>query len=317
MSHQHRMVSFAQNLEDVILDRVFRDQASGFYVDVGASDPVEHSITKHFYDRGWRGINVEPGEVFAKLAEARPRDRNFNVAASDRSALATWHEFPQATGSGRLDDAPPELYAAYRNEGRYARQVRTQPLHEILAECRPPTIDFLSVDVEGHERQVLTGNDWSRFRPRVALVEATLPNSQAPSHQAWEPILLKADYQYAYFDGLNRYYVRREDAALLDRFAAPPNIFDDYIQINTVALLKEIEERKNQLHSLRMDLLELVYTFREQEKVVAHYRALLEGTGGPSLKLGLGVARCLRRLGEMGQRFIKKRSETAAARNEP
>jgi len=316
MSHTHRMVSYAQNLEDVILDRVFRGQATGFYVDVGASDPVEHSVTKHFYDRGWRGINIEPGEVFAKLHKARPRDRNFNVAASDHLGPVTWYEFPQAPGSGRIDDAPPELYLAQKNEGRYCRQVAARPLRDILAECQPPNIDFLSVDVEGHERQVLAGNDWQRFRPRVAVVEATLPNSQAPSHQAWEPILLQADYLFAYFDGLNRYYVRREDVALLDRFSAPPNIFDDYCQAQTALLLTEIEQHKDQLHSLRYDLTVLMLTYREQEKVVAHFRAMLEGTGGQSLKLGLGVARCLRRLGAIGQRGFKKRRETAPARND-
>ena len=67
-------VSYAQNCEDVLLHRAFGKQETGFYVDVGASDPVDGSTTKAFYDRGWSGIDVEPGAVFAELVAARPRD---------------------------------------------------------------------------------------------------------------------------------------------------------------------------------------------------------------------------------------------------
>ena len=56
------MVSYAQNHEDVLLRRVFPDEPNGFYIDVGANDPVRDSVTKHFYDRGWHGINIEPAE---------------------------------------------------------------------------------------------------------------------------------------------------------------------------------------------------------------------------------------------------------------
>jgi hypothetical protein len=90
------------------------------------------------------------------------------------------------------------------------------------------TIDFLKIDVEGWEEAVIRGGDWQRFRPRVVLVEATQPNSPRPSHAAWEPLLLEAGYLFAYFDGLNRYYVRKEDEDLLAHFATPPNVFDKF-----------------------------------------------------------------------------------------
>ena len=75
------MISFAQNLEDVVLARVFASQKDGIYVDIGAWDPDLDSVTKHFYLRGWTGINVEPSATaFARLSAARPRDVNLNVA---------------------------------------------------------------------------------------------------------------------------------------------------------------------------------------------------------------------------------------------
>ena len=66
------MISFAQNFEDVILARVFQGRSAGFYVDIGAGDPVTLSVTKWFYDQGWSGINVEPNKtLFDRLSKAR------------------------------------------------------------------------------------------------------------------------------------------------------------------------------------------------------------------------------------------------------
>jgi hypothetical protein len=83
-------VSYAQNAEDVRLRRAFKDQSSGFYVDVGANHPIENSVTKHFYDSGWTGINVEPAPgPFALIAKERKRDINLNVGCSNRPGSLT------------------------------------------------------------------------------------------------------------------------------------------------------------------------------------------------------------------------------------
>jgi len=89
-------------------------------------------------------------------------------------------------------------------------------------------VHFLKVDVEGFEEAVLRGNQWQLHRPWVVVVEATLPMSQTESYQGWEPILLNADYLFAYADGLNRFYVAKEHANLLEVFKYPPNVFDEF-----------------------------------------------------------------------------------------
>ncbi len=67
------MISYAQNQEDVLLNRVFQGLSDGFYIDVGANDPVVDSVTKLFYDRGWTGINVEPDEnCWRRLERSAP-----------------------------------------------------------------------------------------------------------------------------------------------------------------------------------------------------------------------------------------------------
>jgi hypothetical protein len=90
-------VSCAQNFEDVLLNRVFGAKPFGFYVDVGAYHPVDGSVTKTFYERGWSGINVEPGEIFDALAASRPRDVNLHIAVLDRTGRrAFWKITPTA-----------------------------------------------------------------------------------------------------------------------------------------------------------------------------------------------------------------------------
>jgi hypothetical protein len=77
-------VSYAQNCEDVMLHRALRPVQQGFYVDVGANDPVCHSITKAFYERGWRGINIEPVQSwFGKIEAGRSEDVNLQIAITD------------------------------------------------------------------------------------------------------------------------------------------------------------------------------------------------------------------------------------------
>src|SRR4051794_14893877 len=94
-----KFISYAQNFEDVILKRAFKGQDKGFYIDVGAADPMIHSVTKHFYDSGWNGINIEPGSVFfQQLEEARGRDINLNIGLSNTLGEATLYEAPASLG---------------------------------------------------------------------------------------------------------------------------------------------------------------------------------------------------------------------------
>jgi FkbM family methyltransferase len=289
------MISYSQNFEDVVLDRVFRDTDRGFYVDVGANDPNVCSVTRHFYESGWNGINIEPGLVFEKLVAARPRDVNLQLAASNHDGDVPFYEFPGADGLAGLSPEVPEPFRPLANR-RFVRTVRAVPLRAVLAQHAPSRIDFLSIDVEGHEREVLLGNDWNRFRPRVVLVEATLPATQVPCHDRWEDVLIEAGYLFTYFDGLNRFYVRREDEHLLERFAAPPNVFDQFVPAEVVAQRDRILTLEADLKGVSDHRDELIRAHDRLAGLLAERDALLAGTGGRSLAVGLWVARTLSRL---------------------
>src|SRR5687768_14328886 len=87
------IVSYAQNFEDVILARLFSGRNHGFYIDVGAGDPIRFSITKWFYEQGWCGINIEPNSyLYKRLVLDRPRDINLNCGAGAQSGKVAFYE---------------------------------------------------------------------------------------------------------------------------------------------------------------------------------------------------------------------------------
>jgi FkbM family methyltransferase len=219
-------LSFAQNFEDVLLWRCFAHQKTGFYVDVGASSPITDSVTHGFYERGWQGINLDPlPERIAELRRLRPRDCNLQVAAGRAIGTATLTRQRGVGGLSTLHDtAAPEVQQHFAES--WPIEVRVVPLSQILQEEQVSEIDFLKIDVEGAELEVLKGLDLSRWRPAVILVEATLPMTRTPSHEGWEPLLLAADYDFCWFDGLNRFYLARERVELAQHFLTPPNVHD-------------------------------------------------------------------------------------------
>jgi FkbM family methyltransferase len=262
------MVSYAQNGEDVLLARLFPKGLKGFYIDVGAHLPVMGSVTKHFYDQGWHGINVEPAsEPFAALSEARSRDVNLCVGVSDKPGTLTLFE----SGGTGCSTFSPDAAGHQRASGIpfVEREVEVLTLAQICEDHVEGEIDFLSIDVEGHEGQVLLGADWKRWRPRVVLVEATEPLTTVSSHDAWEPTLLDADYLFATFDGLNRWYVRIEDSKLLEPLRTPANILDDYIPYVHFKVQEELR------YSLELNYKHLIAARAVNQTLAEQYADLL------------------------------------------
>ena len=226
-------VSYAQNFEDVMLHRAFRNIQNGFYIDIGANDPELHSVTLAFYQRGWRGVNVEPVEADrARLAAARPRDTTLGVAVGEEAGSLPFYVFA-GTGLSTLSRDQAEEHVA----NGFAMEQTVVEVTTIADICRQYVsgdIHFLKIDVEGGEWGALAGADLGNFRPWIVLVEATRPNSQQSTHQEWEALLTDAAYRFVYFDGLNRFYVAEErHSALAASFQTPPNVFDDFILAGT------------------------------------------------------------------------------------
>jgi FkbM family methyltransferase len=242
-------VSFSQNAEDVRLWRVFKANPPGFYVDVGAGDPVEHSVTKIFYDHGWTGINIDPvPSVIAKLEAERPRDLNLRLAVAPREELREfWISTPHSGLSSFYQPASehnlPQGFSFVRET------VECKPLKNILEEHasgRP--IDFVKIDVEGAEGDVIESMDLGSARPTVIIVEAVAPLSFEPAHASWEPILTEAEYEFAVFDGINRFYVDRARSDLIPVLAYPISPLDRFVAIE-LEKLKTKAQRADEMEA--------------------------------------------------------------------
>jgi FkbM family methyltransferase len=214
------IVSYAQTREDVLLCRALHDVHRGFYIDFGAHDPTALSVTWAFYGRGWHGMNVEPDPLYAeKLRKERPRDVTLEVALGQSPGIGTLYEF----GDTGLSTLVKEIADGHVAAGFKAteRRIPVTTMAALLNDLGDQEVHFLKIDVEGYERQVLRGADFTNVRPWIVLIEAIRPTTTASSCESWEPLLLEAGYEFAYFDGLNRYYIADEHLDPKRYFSVP------------------------------------------------------------------------------------------------
>jgi len=269
-------ISHAQNFEDVILWRALKDIPNGFYIDIGAQDPSIDSVSKAFYDNGWRGIHAEASESYVdRLRAARPGEHVEHAAIGPSVGLIDFYDI-ECTG---LSTADKEIAERHRSDGRETRkvQVRTLPLSELFKMAGGREIHWLKIDVEGMEQSVIQSWEPSSARPWIVVVESTLPNTQISTHESWEPALLSLGYEFVYFDGLNRFYVSSEHAELAQHFGPGPNFFDYFkLSENSVFTLNKDE------HILRAinDIAALNERIRRLEETV---EKLADGVGQLSL----------------------------------
>jgi len=189
-----------------------RIETPGFYIDVGSWHPSIDSVTKYFYDRGWNGINIEPVvEYNERVKEERPRDINLPIAVSDHMGVFPFSFIPE-TGLSTFHEENAKNGENMTGRQIETRNVITWTLGRVCEVYVPrgKKIEFLKIDVEGYEEQVLVGANFHSYRPKIVVVEATVPGTQdataVPAWENWEHILLSQDYEFLEFDGLNRWY---------------------------------------------------------------------------------------------------------------
>ncbi len=207
-----------------MLARALKDVSNGFYIDIGAHHPVVDSVSKAFYDRGWRGIHVEPTSEYAALLRThRPDEIVVQAAVSDNHEAITFFEMHG------LSTGDADIAEMHRTQGIDSGRtvVPCLTLDDVIAQAGEREVHWLKIDVEGMEHNVIRGWRSSRL-PWIVVVESTIPNSPSENWEEWEPLLLEKGYQFVYFDGLNRFYVSPHQLALKTSFRASPNVFDGF-----------------------------------------------------------------------------------------
>ncbi len=162
---------FSQEGEDVLLSRVFdKKQTPGFYIDIGAHHPLTLSNTYFFYLKGWRGINIDakPGTK-ALFDKHRPEDINIESGISNKDGLMDYYIFEESAYNS-FDSA---YVSQISNKSKLIETKKTKvtTLNAVLSKYNVKEIDFLSLDVEGSELNVLQSFDLNTFKPKVFVVE--------------------------------------------------------------------------------------------------------------------------------------------------
>ena len=192
--------------EDKVIDKLLEYKSTGFYIDVGANNPYTSSNSHAFYERGWSGIDIEPiPELCDILRQAHPRNLVVQSAISNFNGQITLYRINDNHSEGAT--VKKDILDRYKESEIYDEIiVPVNTLDFILEKHSTVKIDFVSIDVEGSEEQVLEGFDLIKWKPRILCIEATLPNTQIPNWGGWEPYVLACNYKLVHFDGYNRFY---------------------------------------------------------------------------------------------------------------
>ena len=189
---------FTYHVENRLKEEFFGRAARGFFVDVGANDPVEGSQTWHLEQLGWNGVLVEPQRDLAEQLRQRRKAKVYAVACSSPVNAGKTMRLNLAGIQSSLnpDFFVPDMIHAGMSE------VPVMTLDQILADAKAPTpLDLVSIDVESHEMEVLSGFDLTRWRPRLILIEDLVQNLRLHRY------LMGQGYKWVRRTGLNGWYV--------------------------------------------------------------------------------------------------------------
>lgn len=243
-------VSYAQNFEDVMLWRALGTIKNGTYIDIGAQDPVKDSVSLAFYHHGWRGLHLEPSLQYATaLKQARPDEQVRQAAVGSAQGQLTFYEFADTgLSTGEQHIAEQHIAQGYKPT---IHDVEVVTLDQLLEEWQQTSsageLHWLKIDVEGMEGEVIRGWQDAPVRPWVIVIESHAPGSQQHAHTVWESALVDKGYQFVYSDGINRFYLSNQHPELVNAFAYPPNVFDEF-SLSGQASHAFCNQMKHQVH---------------------------------------------------------------------
>ncbi|MCA0056070.1 MULTISPECIES: FkbM family methyltransferase [unclassified Mesorhizobium] len=273
------ITSHAQNFEDVILWRALKSIESGFYIDIGAQDPVVESVSLSFYEQGWRGMHVEPTAHYAaKLRAARPDEEVIEAAIGTGEGLLTLHEFP-GTGLSTGDTAIAKQHAEAGFEVKEI-SVPVVSLQDILNRNAERDVHWLKIDVEGMESAVIESWGSSPVRPWIIVVESTIPLTNEENHDEWDPHLKERGYEFVYFDGLNRFYISESHPELKNSFGPGPNYFDEFVlpvsckSNMLLPMRQELDTRDSEIARLQRQLADEQAAIEERDAEIARLASI-------------------------------------------
>jgi FkbM family methyltransferase len=204
--------TYAQHGDDLAILNIFKRLGieKPSYLDVGAYHPFDLSNTALLYDRGSRGINVEPNEaLFAAFLKARPDDINLCVGVAPVSGRLPFHHVAADPGRFTFDVATAVTLGIVRSV-----ELPVMTLDQIVADrCDGIWPDLLSIDIEGMDVEVLASADFGSGGPRVVIVEADCGGGDTSAELGH--LMAAKGYILHSWCGSNLIFVRAADQALV------------------------------------------------------------------------------------------------------
>jgi FkbM family methyltransferase len=174
LTNRYNKFSYSQTGEDAIIrGLLFSYKYSGNcqYVDVGCNHPSRDSNTFDLYRSGWNGVTIDGNQALIDLhRKTRPKDKSVCAVVSSEIRDMTFTEYSDSLVSSV--DSEHALSLGYQSDIVSQKTVRTRTLTEILDSVQfSHTFGVLSIDVEGHDYEVLTSLDFSKYRPFLIVIE--------------------------------------------------------------------------------------------------------------------------------------------------
>lgn len=196
------MPFYSQHLEDEVLAYLL-PQSAGTCVEVGANDGVTYSTTKHFEEKGWKCVLIEPAPSLCEKIRQSRTGQLYQCAASDRVGETTFRFMPSQPMYSSLE-ARPTMHEEFEAAPISELRVKTRRLDDILDEAGVRNIDFITVDVEGHELSALAGFSLARWHPSVIIVEDRTDLGET----AVSAFIRQSGYRRFYRSGGNDWYAQ-------------------------------------------------------------------------------------------------------------
>ena len=190
--------------EDVFINRIFKDIEIGRYVDVGCYHPFKGSLTAQLYKKGWNGINIDLSKSSIDLFNiVRKKDINLNLAISDFDGETNYYEnSPINQQNSLIKD----------NDNQKKIKIQCKRLSSILLENHYNNFEYLNIDVEGSEQNVINGIDLSKYRPILITIENNNLHLKDYIESEIYNILIKNNYTFINKTGVTNFFLKNEYA---------------------------------------------------------------------------------------------------------
>lgn len=209
--NKNSYLAYSQTGEDIIIRNILESVKKGFYIEVGSNEPIQHSNTFGLYQQGWRGITIDANINMVNMhKKIRPNDAAICAAVSDEEKEVTFYEFDM----DEISTIDTEFYDRHKSIQKVNRQItlRTRTLNSLIEENLPAStsIDLLSIDVEGHDYNVLNSINLDKFRPKLIVIEMHSFDLTQPFNNAIYSKMIKSSYRLAGYATWNGYFIANE-----------------------------------------------------------------------------------------------------------